>query len=436
MVGKIDTAAVRLWGQDVGAVAWLDEPGYAVFEYETAFLDSELDISPLRMSLEKAQQGDGLFSFPALKRNTFLGLPGLLADSLPDKFGHSIIDTWLSRQGRHASGFSPVERLCFMGRRGMGAIEFHPCIVDNCDHPVRVEPAELVQLAQQIMSERNALRVAIGSNEYDTAEALIDILRVGTSAGGARPKAVVAINDEGDILSGQTDVPGDYDHWILKFDGVTDIELGEPRGYGRIEYAYHLMATAAGIDMMPCRLLEEGGRAHFITRRFDRADGEKLHMQTLCGLAHFDFNILGAYSYEQAFSAMRRLRLSRADAARLYRRMIFNVLARNQDDHTKNITFLMGKDGRWELSPAYDVIYSHNPAGKWTNRHQMTLNGKRDEFNRGDMRTLANSISLSHSSEIYDEVHDAVSRWPEFAQQAGIKPAVINEIAENHRQLD
>jgi serine/threonine-protein kinase HipA len=261
----------------------------------------------------------------------------------------------------------------------------------------------------------------------------MDILRVGTSAGGARPKAVIAVNAAGHVLSGQTDVPAGYDYWILKFDGVTDLELGKPSGYGRIEYAYYLMAQAAGIRMTECRLLEENGRAHFMTRRFDRVDGRKLHLQSLCGLAHYDFNLPGAYGYEQVFGIMRRLRLSRAAAAEQYRRMVFNIVARNLDDHTKNIAFLMDTDGTWQLSPAYDVIYAHNPAGKWTSRHQLSLNGKRDGFTRQDLLDAGTAISLPQPADIVDQVNDAVARWAEFAAAAGIEPRVSTAIARNHR---
>ena len=313
------------------------------------FCGGGIDISPVHMSLEAARKGDGLFAFPGLNPDTFRGLPGLLADSLPDKFGNSIIAAWLARSGRDPSGFSPVERLCYTGRRGMGALEFAPPINRQFDRPVPVAVSELVDLAQHIMARRTRLDVTLGDCEKQNTEAIMDILRVGTSAGGARPKAVIAINGEGKVISGQTDVPEGYDCWVIKFDGVSDLELGDPKGFGRIEYAYHLMARAAGIDMMPCRLLEENGRAHFLTRRFDRLDGRKIHMQSLCGVAHFDFNRPGATSYEQAFAVMRRLRLSHADAVEQYRRMLFNVIARNQDDHTKNIAFLMDRQGHWRL---------------------------------------------------------------------------------------
>jgi serine/threonine-protein kinase HipA len=433
MVAKVETAIVKIWGDDVGAVSWLDEQGYAVFEYNPAFLHKGLDLASIHMSIADARRGDAVFSFPALNRSTFLGLPGLLADALPDKFGNSVIDAWLVRNGREIGSFSPIERLCYTGSRGMGALEFYPPISKQFDRPVVLDIEKLVRLTQAIMERRSGLNVAFGGNERENREAITDILRIGTSAGGARAKAVIAMDDSNRILSGQATVPKGYEYWILKFDGVDDLELRESKGYGRIEFAYHLMAAAAGIEMAECRLLEENTRAHFLTRRFDRHQGDKIHLQSLCGLAHYDFNLAGAYSYEQAFAVMRKLRLSKAEAIQQYRRMLFNVIARNQDDHTKNIAFLMDRAGTWQLSPAYDVIYSHNPAGKWTNQHQMTINGKRDGFELADLLAVGESISLPKPKEIVQEVIDAVRRWPEFARQAGVGSAVASEIKNHHR---
>jgi len=433
MVKKVDTAIVKLWGDTVGAVSWLDDRAYGIFEYDQDFLSKGLDVSPIHMGLDDARNGDGKFSFPSLNKDTFLGLPGMLADSLPDKFGNSVIDAWLSRNGRDSSSFSPVERLCYTGERGMGALEFSPAVMGKYDASIPVEVSELVEVAQEITHQRNILDVRLDGSEQNNANAILDILLVGTSAGGARPKAVIAMNNEGDVRSGQAPAPKGYEYWLLKFDGVTDLELGEPSGYGRIEFAYYLMAKAAGINMMPCRLLEENGRAHFMTKRFDRLSGKKQHMQTLCGIAHYDFNMAGAYSYEQAFAVMRKLRLSKAEATEQYRRMLFNIIARDQDDHTKNISFLMGPDGKWKLSPAYDVIYSHNPAGKWTNQHQMSVNGKRDHFTKEDLLSVGESISLSRPAEIVDEVIAVVDRWPEFAKDAGVKKEAVIDISKHHR---
>jgi len=418
MVEKVTTAYVRLWGERIGAVAWLPSREVAAFEYLPGFLSSGLDVAPLTMPLSEAR--GQVFEFPSLNRQTFLGLPGLLADALPDKFGNAIIDAWLVRNGRTAADFSPVERLCYTGSRAMGALEFEPAMNARLERAVPVEVAELVGLAQQIMAERGSLDARMGDGDGPDREAMRDILRVGTSAGGARPKAVIAMNDEGRVLSGQTAVPDGYDYWLLKFDGVSDLELGAPAGYGRIEYAYYLMARAAGIGMSECRLLEENGRAHFMTRRFDRQGNDKLHLQSLCGIAHYDYNTPGAYGYEQAFEVMRRLRLTKAEAVQQYRRMLFNVVARNQDDHTKNIAFLMDRDGRWRLAPAFDVIYAHNPKGQWTDQHQMSINGKRDHFTRADLLAVGESISVSQPGEILDEIVTVVSEWPAYAGQAGV----------------
>lgn len=433
MVDRIETAIVKIWGDEVGAVSWLDEQAFGVFEYSPAFLRKGLDLSPVHMGIETAKQGEAVFSFPALNRETYLGLPGLLADALPDKFGNSIIDAWLVRSGRDTGSFSPIERLCYTGSRGMGALEFFPPVTRNFDRPISLEIDRLVNLTQEVMAQRSQLHVNIGKNEKENSEALLDILRVGTSAGGARAKAVIAMDEFNHVVSGQASVPEGYDYWILKFDGVDDLEFGESKGYGRIEYAYYLMALAAGIRMTECRLLEENNRAHFLTRRFDRQNGNKIHLQSLCGLAHYDFNMAGAYSYEQVFAVMRKLRLSKAEAIQQYRRMLLNIIARNQDDHTKNIAFLMDQKGVWKLSPAFDVIYSRNPAGKWTNQHQMSANGKRDGFLMKDLIAVGESISIPRPKEIIQEVKDSVRKWPEFAQKAGVDTTLSNEIKSHHR---
>ena len=432
MVDTVDTATARLWGEDVGVVAW--EGRFAAFEYTPAFLKKGLEISPLQMNVEKARQTATVFRFPRLNRHTYLGLPGLLADSLPDKFGNLVINAWLARKGRSIDTFSPIERLCYMGTRGMGALEFFPSIgPGNLDKAIEVEVAGLVNLAQQITADRLKLDVALKGTDTENTDAILDILRVGTSAGGARPKAIIAMNQEGHVISGQGDVPNRYDHWILKFDGVNDLELGQPQGYGRIEYAYHLMARAAGIDMTECRLIEENGRAHFLTRRFDRMDGQKIHKQSLCGMAHYDFNIPGTYGYEQAFSVIRQLRLPHKEAVQQYRRMLFNVIARNHDDHTKNIGFLMGPSGKWKLSPAFDVSFSYRPDGVWTSRHQMTINGKNDDFTLSDLVAVGESISVPKPKLIIQEVIASVARWPEFAKAAGVPQDRMKGIQKFHR---
>ena len=426
-------AEVRLWGRSIGAVSVEDARSAAAFQFTDEFTRSGIQVSPLRMPLS-----DRVYSFPGLARETFHGLPGLLADSLPDRFGNALIDTWLATQGRSAESFNAVERLCYIGSRGMGALEFAPAQGPKSRTSEPLDIAALVQLASDVLSQRSGLRHSMAS--ADTAETLRDILRVGTSAGGARAKAVIAWNRQtNEVRSGQVAAGDGFDYWILKFDGVSgnrDKELEDPTGYGSIEYAYALMARAAGIDISECRLLEENGRRHFMSRRFDRlAGGEKLHMQSLGALAHFDFNLAGAYSYEQALQVMRALDLPMASIEQQFRRMAFNIVARNQDDHVKNIAFLMDKQGRWSLSPAFDVTYSYNPEGLWTATHQMSMNGKRDDFTLEDFRTCAKFASMKRgrAEAILDDVIAAVKRWPEFAEQAKVLPQWREVIAKAQR---
>lgn len=368
--------------------------------------------------------GPGIWTFPDLSQETFKGLPGMLADALPDKFGTALIDAWLVRNGRDVGSFSPVERLCYVGSRGMGALEFAPAIERDVAPEVQLDIAELVSLAQQALDPKRDLQ--LDADAGLDAEDLTEIIRVGTSAGGARAKAVVAWNEAtGEVRSGQVDQPPEFTHWLLKFDGVDgnrDKELADPLGFGRIEFAYSAMARAAGIAMPETRLLEEGGRAHFMTRRFDRVDDDRLHQQTLTAIAHFDFNLAGAYSYEQALRVMRQLELPAPDLVEQFRRAVFNVVARNQDDHTKNISFLMDRSGTWSLSPAYDVTYAYNPSGAWTRSHQMSLNGKRDDFARSDLATLGVAADLSEreSLMIVDEIVEAVADWSSFAADAAV----------------
>ncbi|MEE8342456.1 MAG: type II toxin-antitoxin system HipA family toxin [Gammaproteobacteria bacterium] len=433
MNAAVDVARVGLWGHRVGAVA-LDNAGVGVFEYDANFLKLGLDIAPITMPLEEARSGHMLHSFPALNRETFKHLPGLLADSLPDKFGQAIVNTWLARQGRSPDDFSTIERLCYTGSRAMGALEFMPAVIQNLDRAVDINIDEMVNLVREVISHRNQINVKLTNDDQENQDALLDILRIGTSAGGARAKAVIAYNENtGAVMSGQAEVPAGFSHWLLKFDGASDIELGETAGYGRIEYAYYQMAQAAGINMMESRLLEENSRAHFMTRRFDRVDGNKLHLQSLCALAHYDFNMAGAYGYEQALMIMRKIKLSKKEQLQLYRRMVFNVIARNQDDHTKNIAFLMNHDGEWSLSPAFDMMYSYNPTGEWTDKHQMTVNGKRDQFTKEDLLKVAMSSDLKGAEDVIQEVLDAVERWPDFARQAGVDKKRIKKITKLHR---
>ena len=413
-------AEVRLWGRTIGAVSLEDGATVAAFQYTPEFAASGIEVSPVSMPL-----GNRVYSFPALPQGTFLGLPGLLADSLPDKFGNALIDAWLATQGRMPDSFNAVERLCYTGARGMGALEFAPAAGPLARHDEKVEIEALVRLASDVLSRRRVLGGSFA--DASRAAALQDILRVGTSAGGARAKAVIAWNREtNEVCSGQIAAADGFEYWLLKFDGVTgnkDKELEDPRGYGAIEYAYHLMAQAAGVNMSECRLLEENGRRHFMTRRFDRLPGGgKLHAQSLCALAHFDFNNRMAYSYEQALLVMRQLNFPMAAIEQQFRRMAFNVIARNQDDHVKNIAFLMDQEGKWSLAPAFDMTYSYNPSGDWTMQHQMSINGKRDGFTIEDYRLCGKSALMKRgrAETIVDEVRAAVARWPEYAGQARV----------------
>ncbi len=426
-------ARVQLWGRTIGAVSLEEGRNVAAFQYDPAFAQSGIELSPLSMPLS-----DQVYEFPALPQVTFHGLPGLLADSLPDKFGNALIDAWLATQGRTPESFHAVERLCYTGTRGMGALEFAPVLGPKPRTATKVDIDALVRLAGEVLTHRGDLQGHF--HEAGKAQALRDILRVGTSAGGARAKAVIAWNrTTNEVRSGQIAAGEGFDYWLLKFDGVAgnkDKELDDPKGYGAIEFAYHLMAKAAGITMSECRLLEENGRRHFMTRRFDRlAGGAKLHMQSLCALAHFDFNQAGAYSYEQALLTIRQLKLPMAAVEEQFRRMVFNIVARNQDDHVKNIAFLMTQQGEWSLAPAFDVTYSYNPSGSWTATHQMTVNGKRDGFASEDFEACAKSAMMKRgrAATILAEVQDAVRRWPEFAAEAQLSDEWCSKIEKSHR---
>ena len=420
-------AELSLWGKSVGAVAWDTERQIASFEYQPAFIRSGLQIAPLTMPLRP-----GIFTFPTLRRETFRGLPGLLSDSLPDRFGNRLIDLWLQQQGRDVKDFSPVERLCYIGSCGMGALEFKPALAKASTAQTSVDIAELASLAREILAERFSLSANLN---HESATALNTIIRVGTSAGGARAKAVLNWNRlTGEIRSGQIPVTPGFEPWLLKFDGVNDAALGDPQGFGRIEFAYHKMAVASDIQMSACHLLEEGGRAHFMTRRFDRTEaGDRIHMQSLCAMAHYDFNEPGAYGYEQAFFVIQQLNLGYPALQEMYRRMVFNVLARNQDDHTRNIAFLMDSSGRWTLAPAFDVIWSHNPDGQWTNSHQLRVNGKRDGFTRDDLQEVAIQFGIKGADRMIETVAAVVARWPDFARESAVPEAMTRRIAASHR---
>ncbi len=426
-------AKVELWGRTIGAVSLDEGREVAAFQYDADFARSGIEVSPLVMPLSER-----VYEFPALSRAAFHGLPGLLADSLPDKFGNALIDAWLATQGRTPESFSAVERLCYTGSRGMGALEFAPALGPKPRKASKIQVDALVSLASEVLTHRSDLMGHF--HDAGKERALRDILRVGTSAGGARAKAVIAWNREtNEVRSGQITAGDGFDYWLLKFDGVAgnkDKEQEDPKGYGAIEFAYYLMAKAAGITMSECRLLEENNRRHFMTRRFDRlSGGGKLHMQSLAALAHYDFNQAGAYAYEQALLAIRRLELPMAAVEQQFQRMVFNIVARNQDDHVKNIAFLMNQQGEWSLAPAFDVTYSYNPAGAWTGMHQMTLNGKRDGFSLADFDACARTAMMKRgrAKAILAEVKAAVERWSEFAAEAKLTDEVCGKIRRAHR---
>lgn len=420
-------AEVMLWGERIGAVAWDERRQTAVFRYDETFAQRGIELSPLMMPVGQK----GVFEFPDLDRHTFNGLPGLLADSLPDDFGRALLDRWLASVGKTMA--NPIERLCYQGKRSMGALEFVPAYASYLEQSEKIEIDSLIAVANEVLQSKGAFQTNLND---DRKEAIANIIRVGTSAGGQRAKAVIAYNDTtGEVRSGQLSAPEGFDYWLLKLDGVTNKELGDPQHFGEIEYIHYLLAKEAGINMTECRLLRENGRAHFMTRRFDRENGEKIHMQTLCGLAHYDFRRLRMYSYEQVFQVMRRLRLPYADAEEFFRRMVFNVVARNQDDHTKNISFLMDKTGTWRLSPAYDMSWAYNPSGEWTSAHQMSINNKYDAITREDLLKVAFEMNIKKAPKIIDQVVDAVSQWPSLAKSRSDIPQPTIDYIESTRNF-
>ena len=414
-------ANVILWGRRIGAVSWDETRSLGVFQYDPGFVGAGIEVAPLAMPVRETP-----YEFPALNRKTFRGLPGMLADALPDRFGNRLIDAWLADTGKSHEAFNPVDRLCYIGRRGIGALEFEPALRKQT-RAKRLEVARLVELANRVLDARADLAGRL-DGESD-AGALEDILSVGTSAGGARAKAVLAWNPKtGEFRSGQLDADEGFEHWLLKFDGISnnsDTELSDPAGYGKIEYAYALMARAAGITMSECRLHHEGGRSHFMTKRFDRNDtGRKLHVQSLGAMQHFDFNDPSAYSYEQAIMTIRQLGLGMVAVEEQFRRAVFNVIARNQDDHVKNISFLMDRSGYWSLSPAYDVTYAYNSDGMWTRDQQMSMSGRRNNFEQDDILRFAASTGVKkrRALAILDQISASVQNWSSYANAAEVSP--------------
>ena len=430
---QLTVAAVTLWGARIAAVSIDTGERYATFQYDPAFVRSGIGVAPIRMPPREAP-----YRFPGLPEDAFHGLPGLLADALPDRWGTALVNAWLASQGRDDASFDVVQRLCYVGTRAMGALEFQPAEEPAAPPGADLRLEALVRLAGEVLTERAEFVAELSENPEE--EAMKAILAIGTSAGGARPKAIIAYNEAtGQVRSGQVDVADGFRHWLLKFDGVSragDHGLSDPQGWGAIEYAYSKMARAAGIEMTDCRLLEEHGRRHFLTRRFDRTDdGQKLHMQTVGALEHVSYNEPGTYSYEQAMLLIRRLGLGTPVVEEQFSRMVFNVVARNQDDHVKNIAFLMDRSGAWSLAPAYDVIWAWRPGNPWLGSHQMSINGKRDGFTLHDLREVARVASLKRGRDevIFGEVSEAVGRWVSLVDEVGVDETIAGEIARSHR---
>jgi serine/threonine-protein kinase HipA len=424
---------VRLWGTRVGAVALDPRIGYYAFEYDPAFAAGGVELAPLAMPLAQARDP---FVFADLPPLTFKRLPALLADALPDDFGNALIDAWMAGKGIARAAITPLDRLAYMGKRGLGALEFHPVRGPN------VASHTAIKLGRLVESARLAVQGQLDSDVHARV-ALAQIIQVGTSAGGARAKAAIVWNPDSDeIRAGQFDADPGFEHWLLKFDGMgADRELGASQHYGRIEYAYSLMAHAAGIEMAPCRLLEENGRAHFMTQRFDRAVDAagrtvKHHMQSLCAMAHLDYKQKATHDYAQLLQTIQRLRLGHDALAEALRRMAFNVMAANCDDHTKNIAFLLpAGTRRWQLAPAYDITHAHNPNGEWTYQHLMGVNGKFDGISRDDLLRLADRYAIGPAPKIIDQVAHAIADWPEFAREAGLRNEVIRAVGADLRAL-
>jgi len=426
MYTAVPVVEVRIWGKSAGAVAMDPALGFYAFEYQPAFHSSGIELAPLTMPLAEAASGP--FVFPALAEATFRRLPGLLADALPDDFGNALIDAWMAREGVAASQITSLDRLAYMGKRGLGALEFKPARGPKASaRETAIEMAELVE------SARRAVMGEVDSDAHAEA-ALAQIIQVGSSAGGARAKAAVAWNPTTDeIRAGQFDVREGFEHWLLKFDGVgPDERLGVSRDYGRIEYAYHLMARAAGITMFDCRLLEENGRAHFMTKRFDRDGNRKHHLQTLCGLAHIDFRQKATHDVSQVFQVIERLQLGYSANEEMFRRTAFNLLAANCDDHSKNTSFLLREGGRWELAPAYDLTHAFNPSGEWTYQHLMSVNGKFTAVTRDDLMVVADAAGVGTAPRVLQQVRDAVSAWPDFARDAKVNASETKRIRLHH----
>ena len=412
-----DTAEVYLWGTRIGIIHQDVTKTYASFEYDKDFVNSGIEVAPLRMPL-----GRNIYEFPALTGDPFYGMPGLVADSLPDRFGNAVIEQWLMSLGKSLSDFTAIDRLCYTGKRGMGALEYVPASTEIKDIDENINVREMVKFASDILANREGISLkADGNLTYS------QLVQVGSSAGGARAKAVIAWNEEtNEVRSGQTQLGPGYDYWLMKFDNVSkngDHGLEDKPEYTLIEYAYYLMAIDAGVTMSECRIYNSEADHHFMTKRFDRVDGKKLHMQSLGALTHISYQEPGACGYELAAMYMKELGISYKDIEQFYRRMVFNCLAVNQDDHVKNISFIMDRAGKWKLSPAYDITFSYNPTNKWLRAHQMTVNNKVAEIGLPDLLEAGSKMGIKERrcKDIISEVSASVSNFGTFAQQAGIK---------------
>ncbi|GAC14681.1 type II toxin-antitoxin system HipA family toxin [Aliiglaciecola lipolytica] len=434
----MEVVIVHYEDYEVGAVSYDTEKQLGAFEYTSAFIKSGIQLSPLKMPLSKQ-----VYTFPEADFAAFKGLPGMIADSLPDDFGNAVINAWVASQGKSPKDISPLQRLKYTGTRGMGALTFAPATRHkNLNASQQLEVENLVEIAQEIVNQRSEFNVSLSQQGQEDKEAMMALMSVGMSAGGARPKAVLAFNDDfTQVRSGQTQAPKGFNHYLMKFDGVNEHNtnqetFGDPMGYGAMEYVYYLMATNCQIDMMPCYLLDEGKRRHFITKRFDRIENEKVHVQTLNGLAHVSFKQVGIYSYAELFDVARQLQLSAQEAEQLFRRMVFNVVARNHDDHAKNISFMFNKNKEWTLAPAYDLAYSYKPGSKWVNSHWMSLNAKRDNFDRHDFYTFSSLSPIFNKRKIdriIDEVVEQVSKWKRLANEYQVPKVLVDEIQSNLR---
>lgn len=414
---------MNIYGKRVGAVAWDPNRGLASFEYDPQFKLEELPIAPIKMPNKNR-----IYSFPEFRDSeTFKGMPGLLADALPDRYGKELINAWLARQGRPENSLNPVELLCFIGKRGMGALEFEP-VTGKESNSYDLELSDLIETTKALLEKKEELNI---STQHNMEDVMLDVLKMGTSAGGARPKAIIAYNEKTHkIKSGQTLAEDGFEHWLIKFDEISDVQFGVSKGYGRVEMAYYKMATDFGIDMMESRLIEEKHRVHFMTKRFDRVGGnQKVHTQTLCALQHYDFANITSYSYEQVFQTMRLLRLTYAEAEQMYKRMVFNVVARNCDDHTKNFAFLMDTQGKWKLAPAYDICFAYRPDSVWVSQHNLSINGKRKNFERKDLISIAEQNSIRNPEKIIDQALDLVKNWKQYAAMYQVDPILAQQIA-------